>query len=150
TSVSAAPTAESRSAIPATALPAGTPPEQPRAKAEPGARADSAPAQAKPVEPGAAREGGAPPAPPLSRPELAARLAAKTRREEPIGVDGRLSGIARPLGRQQVGELVGRLGGTIAAERSEADGLVIDVRLPRARYDELARGLGQLGRWTAS
>jgi hypothetical protein len=151
TAVSGASPAEPPSAIPTTALPAATPPEQPLAKAEPRARTDSAPAEAKPVEPGAAREGAAAPAPPLpQRPETGARPVAKTRREAPIGVDGRLSGIVPALGRQQVGELVGRLGGTIAAERPEANGLVIDIRLPRARYDELARELAQLGRWTAS
>jgi hypothetical protein len=114
------------------------------------AASTAARADTKAVEPGAAREGAAASAPPPPRPETAGRLVAKTRNEAPVGVDGRLSGVATCLGRRQVGELVGRLGGMIAAERSEADGLVIDIRLPRERYDELARGLAQLGRWTAS
>ena len=72
-----------------------------------------------------------------------------TKGAAPIGVEGRLSGIAPASGRAQVAELVIRLGGAIVAERSEADSAVIDILLPRARYDELARGLAQLGRWTA-
>lgn len=68
----------------------------------------------------------------------------------PIGVEGRLSGIAPASGRAHVAALVARLGGAIVAERSEADAAVIDILLPRARYDELARELAQLGRWSAS
>jgi hypothetical protein len=66
-----------------------------------------------------------------------------------VEVDGYLRGIAIGRGRVQVAELVARLGGTVLADRTEVGDAVIDIALPRARYDELARELAQLGQWSA-
>lgn len=88
------------------------------------------------------------PSPPLR--DQAARPLSGTAGAAPIGVEGRLSGIALARGRVHVAEVVTRLGGAIVAERSEAGGAVIEILLPRARYDELARELARVGRWTAS
>jgi len=65
-------------------------------------------------------------------------------------VEGCLSRIAPASGRVQVTALVARLGGAIVGEGSETAGAAIDILLLCARYDELARGLAQLGRWSAS
>ena len=133
--------------------PPAAPPEQALSQARRPARTDAAPppAELKRGESGATRERlttSAEQSPP--RQDEASRLLAKTQRAAPIGVEGHLSGIEPASGRARVAELVTRLGGAIVAEPSQADSAVIDIVLPRARYDELTRGLAQLGQWTAS
>jgi hypothetical protein len=88
-----------------------------------------------------------PAAPPVAAPPPAARDHAAVS-GPPIAVKGFLGGIAPARARAQITALVAGLGGEIAAE--SFDGAGIDVLLPRARYDELARELGRLGRWSAS
>src|SRR5204863_1097690 len=45
-------------------------------------------------------------------------------------------------------DLLARVGGREIGRREEASGTLVDVILPRARYEEFVRGLEALGTWS--
>jgi len=161
----AAPPAAQSYAAPA-APPTPAPPAAPAAPAKPapapvpaparselGAAAKSAPAEpaAKPRDKGDAKEE-------TERDASADRFRAKRapapaeRRAlvEPAAppyVSGRLAAAERDAAERAILALVERAGGARLSRRADAEGVVLEVVLPRAAWPALARELRHLGRW---
>jgi hypothetical protein len=76
------------------------------------------------------------------------RAAAKLTRA--VDASGRLVVAAAEPAEIALDALLGRLGGTRVARRTEgpAGPILVDVIVPAARYPELLEGLGRIGRWT--
>jgi len=63
---------------------------------------------------------------------------------------GRLEVSDRDTALRQVGELLARLGAAENGRTDGADGLIVDLTVPREAYAELTRELARLGRWQTS
>jgi hypothetical protein len=108
---------------------------------EPRARLETGPTGA--MRPGGAlREGGGTP-PDAARPGGLARVQA-------VDASGRLTVVAAPEAERALGLLLQRLGGRSVARRVEGGGalVVLEFRVPRARYPELTSGLARIGQWS--
>lgn len=76
--------------------------------------------------------------------KLQARAAAPGRAD----VYGTLTVADRAGARRRLEEVVARLGGFVAWRRSDQAAAVVQIRLPRSAFPELARELRALGQWT--
>ncbi|OGL12878.1 MAG: hypothetical protein A3F92_08020 [Candidatus Rokubacteria bacterium RIFCSPLOWO2_12_FULL_71_22] len=127
----------------------------PRVQAEPPA----APAPGKPT--------GAPTAQSYAAPEATLRDKGDTKNERAVGgaavesdeagrrvepaappaISGRLVTDDRDASERAILALVERAGGARLLRRTDPEGVVLEVVIPRAAWPELARELGRLGRW---
>jgi len=64
-------------------------------------------------------------------------------------IEASLSGVPRDTGSAQLMGAVLTRGGTVVAVRSDDGSSIVEITIPRARYQELAAALTQLGRWSA-
>jgi hypothetical protein len=128
---------------------------RPEVAAEQESRKD-VPSLASPAPPSPSGAVTAPPAPasidsavrsekPLAREAPAAGASAASAR---IALGGRLVVNDRGVAVSNLSDLLARLGGRELRRRADGGEAVVDIQISRARYDELIRGLQELGAWT--
>jgi len=67
----------------------------------------------------------------------------------PASVLGRLAVTNRMEADRSLADLISRVGGSEARRHRDGTSTVVDVWIPRTRYDEFVRGLEALGSWSA-